>query len=65
MDSFSKQVGLYWYCNDYHKGQWSWQYRVLSQSKYQPGPMTCSIHDDGDFDAQEYYDKLVAKFEQR
>jgi hypothetical protein len=65
MDSFSKIIGLYWYCNDYHNGMWSWQYRVLSNSNYKPGCMIPGIEDENDEDAQAYYDKLVEKFEKQ
>ncbi len=63
MNSVSKLIGLYWYCNDYHNGMWSWQYSVLSNSKYKPSPLTSGIEGEDDYDAQEYYDKLVSKFE--
>jgi hypothetical protein len=62
MTTYDKIVGLYWYCSDYHSGMRSWQYRVLSSSNYRPGILTSGIDDEGE-EAQEYYDKLVAKFE--
>jgi hypothetical protein len=65
MSTFSKLVGLYWYCNNHHTGQWSWQYKFLSESSYKPGRMTSNIEDEDDYEAQLYYDKLVAKFEQQ
>jgi hypothetical protein len=63
MSTFSKLVGLYWYCYDYHNGMGSWQYRVLSTSKYRPSILTSNIEEESDEDAQDYYDKLVTKFE--
>lgn len=63
MDNFSKIVGLYWYCSDWHSGMSSWQYRVLSTSNYRPSALTSGVSDEQDEEAQEYYNKLVHKFE--
>lgn len=38
-DPFDIEEGIYWFANDYHGGQGSNLYRVLSTSKYHPGPM--------------------------
>lgn len=40
-DIFDMAQALYWYANDYHSGQWSNLYSVLSQISeiYHPGPM--------------------------
>ena len=36
-DRFSIAQGLYWYCADYHAGQNSPEYAVLSTLGYRPG----------------------------
>lgn len=36
-DYFSAACGLYWYCVDYHGGQWSDLYRIQCQLNYHPG----------------------------
>ena len=61
---FTKYQALYWYCNYYHKGQYSWQYRVLSTVAYEPSvsenPETLRRVD---YEFKEYYDHLVRLFE--
>jgi hypothetical protein len=64
-DRFDIAQGLYWYCNDYHGGQGSDLYRILSKvsSTYRPGAMESCPSDggnivyealeSGDFDAEE------------
>lgn len=38
---------LFWYANDYHGGQFTDLYRILSTSEYHPGPMESGVdHDD-------------------
>ena len=54
-DRFDVAQGLYWYCADFHDGQWSKEYSVLSTLGYKPahserGPDT--------EDAQRTYDAL-------
>ncbi len=39
-DEFDKEEAIYWFANDWHGGQWSNLYSVLSTSEYRPGPMT-------------------------
>lgn len=63
MKTMSKLIGLYWYCQDFDSGQWSWQYRVLSNSKYSPSSLASSIDEESDEDAIAYYDRLVENFE--
>ena len=36
-DRFAVACALYWYCADYHGGQWSEEYRILSGLEYRPG----------------------------
>lgn len=33
----SAACALYWHCADYHEGQWSLRYRILSTLAYRPG----------------------------
>lgn len=37
--AFTAAQALYWYCANYHGGQGSTEYRVLSQLQYTPGAM--------------------------
>lgn len=55
-DRFSVAQGLYWYCADYHGGQNSEAYSVLSQLDYRPG--ACERGPD-DSTAQAIYEDLV------
>lgn len=64
VDPISKLAALYWYCSEYHSGQNSWQYSVLSKSKYIPGPTHNDILDCGDHAAMAYYQHLVSLFEE-
>ncbi len=55
---FSVASGLYWFANDYHGGQTSVLYSILSaRLGYEPGPLEGEIEPD-DFDAREVYDYL-------
>ena len=57
-DAFDAAQGLYWYCADYHNGQWSEEYRVLSTLGYKP---SMSEHGpDPDSYADEVYRALVS-----
>lgn len=47
-DVYEVACGLYWHCADYHEGQWSERYRILSTLGFTPsalqrGPDDCSI----------------------
>lgn len=57
MDAFAKASALYWYCANYHEGQASELYGILSVLPYEPG---CMQHGpDGD-EAEEIYNMLEA-----
>jgi len=57
-DVFSVAQALYWYCADYHGGQWSPEYAVLSKLAYHPGRMEhCVCRDDST--ASSLYDDLA------
>lgn len=38
-DAFDVAEAIHAFANDYHGGQWTDLYRVLSASKFRPGPM--------------------------
>lgn len=42
-DKFSIAQALYWYCADYHGGQWSKEYAVMCQLGYHPGRTECGV----------------------
>jgi hypothetical protein len=39
-EEFDREEAIYWYAANYHGGQWSNLYSVLSTSEYRPGPLT-------------------------
>jgi hypothetical protein len=53
---FDAAQALYWYANDYHEGQWSELYSILSTLEYRPGLM----ESEPDESAQPFYDALVS-----
>ena len=46
-DEFDREEAIYWFANDYHEGQWTNLYSVLSTSEYHPGPIMNSDKLDG------------------
>jgi hypothetical protein len=54
---FDLADGLYWYCHDYHTGQWSDEYSVLSTLDYSPSPLARGVEEGST--AQEVYSQLV------
>ena len=58
-DALDLASALYWYCADYHGGQWSDEYAVLSwvSDFYQPGACEHGVVDP----AQDIYAALVAR----
>lgn len=59
-DRFSIAQGLYWYCADYHGGQNSEEYEILSQLDYRPGRLERGPDAD-DSTARAVYEDLAAK----
>ena len=55
---FAIESAIYWYAHDYHGGQHSNLYSVLSTSQYKPSPMERSIKDTDDYLAIQMYDTL-------
>ena len=43
---FDAAQALYWFAANYHEGQWSDLYRVLSLSPYRPGMAECAPEPD-------------------
>jgi len=58
-NEFDVESAIYWFANDYHGGQNSNLYSVLSTSQYRPGPMHKSIEDDESETATQMYQELV------
>ena len=57
-DDFDRAEAIYWFANDYHGGQASNLYSVLSTSEFSPGPITFGPSES----AAILYDELVAAF---
>lgn len=45
-DDFDIEEAIYWFANDYHGGQDSTLYSVLSTSEFCPGPLADGPQDD-------------------
>ena len=58
---FDVEAAIYWFASDYHEGQWSQLYEVLSESEFSPGPTHRSVKNEGE-QAEMFYDELVATF---
>jgi len=58
---FDMEAAMYWYASDYHSGQNSNLYSVLSTSEYSPGASHSSVADDGEM-AEMMYKELEAQF---
>jgi hypothetical protein len=59
-DRMNLATALYWYCADYHGGQNSPEYSVLSTLGYRPGAMERGIEEE-DYEQKDVYDRLVSK----
>lgn len=60
-NDFDVESALYWFANDYHAGQWSNLYSVLSTSEYKPSPLASGIASESEL-GQEIYQFLVDIF---
>lgn len=58
---FDREAAIYWFANDYHDGQSSPLYSVLSQSEFNPGPSHSEVDDEGEM-ATMMYHALGEKF---
>jgi len=55
------EAAIYWFANDYHSGQSSELYSILSTSNFKPGPTHRSVKDEGEI-AEDMYNELKKKF---
>lgn len=58
---FDVEAAIYWFASDYHGGQYSQLYEVLSESEFHPGSFHSSVKDE-DEEAEMFYDELVKTF---
>ena len=58
---FDAEAAMYWYASDYHSGQNSNLYSVLSTSEFSPGQTHSSVEDEGDM-AEMMYKELESQF---
>jgi hypothetical protein len=56
-DRFDAAVALHWFASDYHGGQWSTLYSILSTSEYSPGPCERECPEE----AREWYARLESR----
>jgi hypothetical protein len=59
MSPFDIAQALYWYCAEFHGGQWTNEYKVLSSLGYRPGAMERGIEPDNP-DQERVYDGLIS-----
>ena len=59
---FSAEVAIYWFAYNYHEGQASDLYSVLSTSPYSPSCLCGGIQDEEDDLANDMYLDLVEEF---
>ena len=57
-DEFDIEAAIYWFASDWHGGQWSNLYSVLSTSPYKPGLSEASCPDE----AMDCYYTLMSIF---
>jgi len=55
-DDADVMIGLHWFASDYHEGQWSDLYKILSETSriYRPGPRIRSAKDEGEIPEMVY-----------
>jgi hypothetical protein len=61
-DDFSVEEAIYWFASDYHGGQTSDLYGVLSTSEYKPSRLHHGIEDSEDEMSKMMYEDLVKKY---
>jgi len=64
---FDVEAAIYWFASDYHSGQWSDLYSILSTSDYYPGmgelsPRSESFDIDENLPLYEMYESLREKY---
>lgn len=60
-DEFDIESAIYWLASDYHSGQSSPLYSILSMSKFKPGPSHREVKDEGEM-AEMIYDYLKNEY---
>lgn len=60
-DDFDVEAAIWWFANDYHGGQWSDLYSILSTSEFKPGRSHHSVKDEGDM-AEMMYEALEKRY---
>ena len=58
---FDREAAMYWFASDWHGGQWTNLYSVLSTSEYSPGLMMKDYHSEGEI-VEIIYEELEAEF---
>lgn len=58
---FETEAAIYWFASDFHGGQSSALYEVLSESEFHPGPSHSSVRDEGG-ETEMLYRELVKTF---
>ena len=58
---FYSESAVYWFCSDYHSGQWSDLYPALSTSPYTPSRLAKGIESESEL-SQEMYAVLVREY---
>ena len=61
-NEFDMETAIYWFAHDYHGGQWSNLYSVLSTSEFKPSPLERGVRDLESGTATEMYNALVQKY---
>ena len=61
LEDIDMQAAIYWVASDYHGGQNSELYSILSTSELKPGPFHKSVVDEGET-AEMMYNELIKHF---
>lgn len=59
--NFDMEAAIYWFANDYHSGQWSDLYSILSTSDYRPSMLAKGIESEPET-TQMLYQSLEEKY---
>ena len=62
---FDVEAAIYWFANDWHNGQFTDLYSILSTSPYKPGILTACAEDVGEVCGMLYNILLGVKFVQQ
>jgi len=61
--NFDMEAAIYWFCNDWHGGQNSELYGILSRSDYRPARSYASVNDEPEM-VTYMYDELEVCFQE-